>query len=373
MPFDPRQARHDCPATTRVAYLNAGTFGPLPRVAAEAMRAQAEDALEAGRIHRASMQRWLAAMGEAREAFARILDADPDELALTHCTSDGCNTVVFGLDLREGDEVVTTDAEHPGLSAPLEELARTRGVVVHAAPPELDALLAKVGPRTRLLALSHVLFTSGATLPVARLAEAVKERTSGRAFVLVDGAQSVGAIDVSPRALGVDAYTVSGQKWLSGPSGTGALWVRPSALPQLGTPWPTYTSKNRFVSPTEPWTTARRLDASTITTGALEGLIASLRWHEAQRRGGAYAHAHALVTELRGALRARAGVRLVEVEEPSNLVSFTVEGKDARALVATLEEQGVVVRSIPGLGYVRASVGFWNDARDLERLLDAIG
>ncbi|MBX7196831.1 MAG: aminotransferase class V-fold PLP-dependent enzyme [Sandaracinaceae bacterium] len=372
MSYDVSRARVECPATTRAAYLNAGTFGPLPRVSSDAMHAHLERSFEQGRIGHAGLERWIRLMDRVREAFATTLAANVEEIALTHCTTDGCNTVVWGLPFEASDEVVTTTHEHPGLTAPLEELARVRGVRVHAVDPELDAIVSRVGPGTRLVALSHVLWTNGAVLPIAEIARLVRERTEGRAFVLVDGAQSVGVIDVAPATLGVDAYTVSGQKWLCGPSGTGALWVRPEALDRLGTPWPWYLSKHRGPSGASEWTSARRLDASTLGMTSLAGAEASLAWQKERWDAGGGVHAARLASELRARLRERAGARVVEVAAPSSLVSFVVDGHSAGSIAHRLEERGVLVRSIPGLHYVRASVGLWNDEADLERLVRAL-
>jgi len=373
MTFDVSRARADCPAAQATAYFNAGTFGPLPRSAADAMRAHLDTSFERGRLGHAGLERWLGLMDRARHGFARTLSASPDEVALNHCTTDGCNTVVWGLGLERGDEVVTTTHEHPGLTAPLDELARTRGVLVRAVEPELDAIAAAVGPRTRLVAVSHVLWTNGRVLPMAAIAGAARAGSGGRAFVLVDGAQSVGTIEVQPSALDVDAYTLSGQKWLCGPSGTGALWVRSSALMRLSTPWPWYLSKSRGPAGVSDWPSARRLDASTIGMTSLAGIIESLAWQKARWDEGGGAHAMALASTLRARLREAPGVKLLEVDVPSTLVSFVVEGASAGSTAHRLEAAGVMVRSIPGLECVRASVGLWNDEADVERLVSALG
>lgn len=372
MTYDVERARTDCPSTTAAAYFNAGTFGPLPRVAAEAMRAHLETSFERGRIGHAGIARWIGLMDQARAGFARTLGASVEEIALTHCTTDGCNTVVWGLGLERGDEVVTTTHEHPGLTAPLEELARVKGVRVIEAEPSLEAIAAAITPRTRLVAFSHVLWTNGDVLPAQAIARVARERTEGRAFVLVDGAQSVGAIDVVPSALEVDAYTVSGQKWLCGPSGTGALWVRSEALSALGTPWPWYLSKQRGAAGVSDWPGARRLDASTLGMTSLAGIVASLAWQKARWDEGGGAHAARLAATLRARLSAQVGVRVVEVPSPSTLVSFVVEGASAPSVSHRLEQRGVLVRPIPGVEYVRAAVGLWNDESDVDRLLAAL-
>jgi L-cysteine/cystine lyase len=372
MSYDVERARTDCPSTTAAAYFNAGTFGPLPRVASDAMRSHLDTSFERGRIGHAGIERWIGLMDQARAGFARTLDASAEEIALTHCTTDGCNTVVWGLGLERGDEVITTTHEHPGLTAPLEELARVKGVRVIEVEPSLDAVAAAITPRTRLVAFSHVLWTNGDVLPARATARVARERSEGRTFVLVDGAQSVGAIDVTPSTLEVDAYTVSGQKWLCGPSGTGALGVRPEALSMLGTPWPWYLSKRRGAAAVSDWSSARRLDASTVGMTSLAGIVASLAWQKARWDEGGGAYAAALAATLRERLSAHPGVRVVDVPSPSTLVSFVLEGASAPSVSQRLEERGVLVRPIPGVEYVRASVGLWNDESDIERLFAAL-
>ncbi len=368
MGFDVLAARRDLPSATASVYLNAGTFGPLPRPAHEAMLSHMGASYTQGRIGFAGFQGWLAQMDAARAAFGRSLGVSPDELALTHCTTDGLNTVLWGLDLKAGDEVLTTTHEHPGLTAPLDEVARVRGIRVRMVEPARIA--EEVRPETRLVAVSHVLWTTGEVLPLPAIAAAA--RAHG-AQLLVDGAQSTGAIPVDLHASGADFYTVSGQKWFCGPSGTGALWVRPSALAGLGTPWPWYLSQSRSSKGAEPWTTARRLDASTISMTSLAGIIGALGWHKEQVDAGALGWAAARATDLRARLQGLSKVRLIPVQNASTIVSFTVEGVSAAAVAGQLEKLGVLVRSIPGVEYVRAAVGFWNDDGDLTRLVAGLG
>src|SRR5439155_3264289 len=146
------------------------------------------------------------------------------------------NVAVAGLRLGSGDEVVTTDSEHPGLLLPLHVSgARVRVAEVAGRPTTeaLERILSCVGPRTRLLALSHVLWTTGQVMPVHEL------KAATGLPVLVGGAQSVGAIPVEVGEL--DFYTVSGQKWLCGPETTGALYVRDPE--RLHVARPTYLSQ----------------------------------------------------------------------------------------------------------------------------------
>ena len=215
MPAEPtfEDARAQFPVLERIAYLNAGSSGPLARATFEAMTAEEERNLEDGRMGRAYIERYLELRAELRGILGGLVGAVPELVALTASTTEGCNVVLAGLDLDESDEVVTTTDEHFGLLGPL-HTSRARVVVV---PPDPDAIAAAVGPRTRLIAISQVLWTTGAVLPVREL----RERTG--VPILVDGAQSVGAIPVT--ADGLDFLTISGQKWLCGPEATGALVV----------------------------------------------------------------------------------------------------------------------------------------------------
>jgi L-cysteine/cystine lyase len=368
--IDIARVRADLPSAVTAAYLNAGTFGPLPRAALDAMREHLEGGYVWGRIGSRGMVQWGALMDGARSAFATVANASPDEIALTHCTTDGVNLVVAGLAWADGDEVVTTTHEHPGITAPLDEIARRFGVVVRVVEPTRAAIAAALGPRTRMVAISHVLWTSGEVLPVAAIAD---DAHAAGAVLLVDGAQSGGAIRVDVHASGADYYTFSGQKWLCGPSGTGALWVRPDRLDGLATSQPWYLSRNRAPGqPVSEWSTARRLDAGTITLTALAGAIAAIGWRGEVGWEDGFARAATLAADLREALAGLGSVVVERPASPSSLVAFGTPGREPGAVVAHAETQGVLVRQIASHGLVRASVGFWNDERDLERLVAAV-
>jgi L-cysteine/cystine lyase len=368
--IDLGRIRGDLPSSTTHAYLNAGTFGPLPKAAADAMRSHLEEAYIWGRVGARGYAAWDGLTVSARQAFAVVAGCEEDEIALTHSTTDGCNTVIWALDWSAGDEVITTTDEHPGLTAPLDELAARQGVVVREVAPTRGAIADAIGERTRLVALSHVLWTDGAVLP---LREISSDAHAAGARVLVDGAQGGGAVPFRPADLGCDYYTYSGQKWLCGPSGTGALWVAPDALAELHTPWPWYLSRDRRSGP-EPqeWTIARRLDAGTITLTALAGIAAAIEWRAALGFEETYARPAALAGMLRGLLDDVPSVEVVTPAAPSTIVAFRVPGREPADVVARAEEHGVLIRQIPSHGLVRASVGFWNDERDLERLVDAV-
>ena len=187
------EARALFPVLERVAYLNAGTFGPLARPTVDVIVEQARRDLDQGRSGKPYIEEMQHARATLRGAIADLLAAAPERVSLTTSTTDGCNIVLAGLGLQPDDEIVTTDAEHFGLAGPVFASGATVRVarVQQSGPDEiLEAVLAEVTPRTRLLAVSHVYWTTGVVLDV----HALKQQTALQ--ILVDGAQSVGAIPV---------------------------------------------------------------------------------------------------------------------------------------------------------------------------------
>jgi L-cysteine/cystine lyase len=348
-----QEARALFPVLERVAYLNAGTFGPLARSTADLMSEQARIDVEEGRAGKPYFDAMIAARGDVRAKVAALIGTTAEHVSVTSSTTDGCNIVLAGLGLQPDDEIVTTDAEHFGLAGPVfASGARTRVATVGTKHGDelLDAIVAEVTPRTKLLAVSHVYWTTGAVLDV----HALKERT--QLPVLVDGAQSVGAIPVDVGTL--DFYTVSGQKWLCGPDSTGALYV--ADVEALRVARPSYFAQESF----EPGgrfvarAGAGRFDPGWTSVAALRGLANALTYPPDWR----FERIRELAARARDSLDG-----VVTAPDQAGLVTFAPQD-DTEAVVARLLEHGVVVRNLPGTPWVRASCGWWNDESDVERL-----
>jgi L-cysteine/cystine lyase len=347
------EARAQFPVLERFAYLNAGTNGPLPRAAVAALVEDAERDLAEGRSGEDWLERALGLRDEARRGFAALLGVDAEDVALTDSTSRGCQIVLSGLGLRPEDEIVTTDHEHFGLLGPV----HASGARVVVCDADEEAIVAAATPRTRLVATSHVLWTTGRRLDLAR----VREQTG--VPVLVDGAQSAGAIpvDASP----FDFYTVSGQKWPCAPEPTGALYVGDPERLRVASPGYLAQRSHEPSGAFEPRAGAARFDSGAIARPTLAGLVAALASHPEWR----FERAAANAARCRELLE-----RVVEVVTPpghSTLVSFRPNG-DPKELVADLQARGVVIRDLPGRGLARASVGWWTSEDDLQRLLDGV-
>lgn len=349
------------PVLERLAYLNAGTFGPLSRATLEAVTAEQRADAERGRVGPEYFERMLALREQARERLATTIGVPPADVALTTSTTEGVNVVLAGLDLGPDDEVVTTDAEHFGLIGPLAVSgARLRIAKVRDHPPEraFGAICAEVGPGARLLALSHVSWASGNHMPVSELKEATGLP------VLVDGAQAAGAILVD--ASGFDFYTVSAQKWLCGPDSTGALFVRePDSLRLAAPNYFSQASYDLAAATFEPKEGAARFDTGWIPPASLAGLVAALD----ERPEWAYEHARDTSARCRELLAERFPV--VTAPGQATLVVFRPDG-DAAEAVARAYERGVVIRDLPGTAWARVSCGYWTSDEDLERLLAAL-
>ncbi len=370
------------PATGSGIYLNAGTCGPLPAETQQAMDEQAASELAVGR---ASADQWLAfreRMAEARASVAAVLVADPDDIALTHSTTDGVNLVLSSLAWAPGDRVVTSNHEHPGVLGPLQALRDRFGVEVETVDigdgGDEDRTLSAFGHAlerpARAVVVSHVLWTTGAVLPVDRLGTLA--RAAGTVSV-VDGAQSAGAIPVALDELDVDAYAVPGQKWLLGPEGMGALWVRRSFADATIPTASGYLSYSAFdmANGGTLHTGARRFEATGFHRPSVIGLARSCGWLTmyvglpwALERAGRLAAAAA------GRLASIPGVHLVTPRGAGGtLVTFRIDGWTAAEAVAELGPRVfAIIRDLPPINAVRISVGFWNTDDELERFAETV-
>jgi L-cysteine/cystine lyase len=350
------------PVLAEHAYLNAGTFGPLSRETLRAMASLRAWEGEHGRAGGAYFEALIARRTTVRELLATQIRVSPANVALTDSTTQGVHIVVAGLGLGADDEVVTTDAEHFGLTGPLAAAgARLRIASVNGkrAAEIFDAIRELVTPRTRLIAISAVSWIDGTVFPWRELAEATGVP------VLVDGAQAAGAIDVD--ATPADFFTVSAQKWLCGPDGTGALYVRDiAALPPRLIGYPAAESYDIAEGTWVPKAGAARFDPSFTPATSLAGLEAALSNLPAGRLERAYE-----LAQRARELLLESGIEVVTEPGQSTLLSFRVKG-DTTESVTRLYEQGVILRELPGMGLLRASVGWWNDEGDLSRLVDAV-
>jgi selenocysteine lyase/cysteine desulfurase len=353
------ELRAQFPVLERFAYMNAGTNGPVPRRAFEAAEAALREQLEQGRSSKAWFERQIQRIDELRERAAKLLGATQADVALTGSTTDGVNAVLHAIDLGRGNEILTSDEEHPGVLGPIATARDTRGVSVRVVP--FDELPGEIRPETRIVVTSHVSWATGRVMDTAPLA------ASG-ALVLLDGAQGLGAVPVDVRALGCDFYAASGQKWLCGPGGMGYLYANPELVPSLPAPWSGYHamewSEQALVPALQP--DARRLSTGYPAPHHVEWSHASLDVFEEAGFGEVHERAANLAERFAEMLLER-DIQIAS-RALSTLVSFEVP--DPEAFAQRAADEGIVIRHLPGRPWARASVGAWNTENELERLAE---
>jgi isopenicillin-N epimerase len=213
-----------------IDFLNHGSFGACPREVLDA-QARLRARLEAEPV-RFFVREAEAMLDAARAALGAFVGADADDLAFVPNATTGVNAVLRSLRFAPGDELVTTDHAYGACRNALDFVAERAGarVVVAAVPFPLagpgevvDAVLARVGPRTRLALLDHVTSPTGLVFPIAELVRALEGRGVS---VLVDGAHAPGMLPLDVAALGASYYTGNCHKWMCAPKGAGFLWVR---------------------------------------------------------------------------------------------------------------------------------------------------
>ena len=369
-----QELRDDIETTRRMTYLNTGWAGPSPRRVLARMAAAAQQESDAGPAGPDGLAVVRSIAAEAVTSAARILGAGEDEVALTHGTTEGVNIVLHGLDWAPGDELITAELEHPALAQAATVVEQRRGVVVKrvafpsdASPAQmLAAVTDALTHRTRLVALSHVQYTCGLRMPAREIADAAHR--SG-ALVLYDGAQTGGHLRLDMREIDADFYAISGQKWLLGPTGAGALFVRREAAERLRPLFAPSAERGRGRD-------LRPYEMTSHAPAALAGFAEGIAISEELGMAAIEQRTHALGDRLRAALASIPGVRLTGPTAPETacgLVSIAIDGLEPSELAAQLWEQHhVVARTVNFPAAVRFSTAHFNDESDLARAAEAV-
>jgi L-cysteine/cystine lyase len=364
--------RSQLPAVHGKAYLNTGTNGPIPKVAADAMAEMARAEFEEGRINMAGWMAKFEVRDATREIVAQAFDVPTSEIALTQLTTEGMNIMIHGIDWQRGDEVIITNLEHPGGQLPLYVVARRYGVRIKLADlgvgdGDVAGKIEKlIGKRTRALIISHVAWNTGAVLPLKEI------------VVLVDGAQSAGHIDMKLHEVDADGYAVPGQKWMCGPEGTGTLWVSESRLSLFEQTYVNYFNAmggfdfagGHFL----PTPGAARYDRIATYFPLIAGQKAATEWLVNEvGLDWARTRIKALGELAHDTLSNIDGVSVITPKtNMAGLVSFNLDGVTPDDLVKGLDERGFTLRTIHGPDCVRLATGFYNTEEEIRDLGAAI-
>lgn len=382
--------REELPAVTSCVYLNTGTNGPLCRATAEAMKEEAEKEYREGR-YLPFISELYRQMDLTRAMIADFIGADFEEVALTHTATEGMNLILWGVNWQPGDEIITTNREHVAGLAPIALVKSRFGLNVKYVEAEygeeydeqafLDRFERSISPRSRLLVVSHVSFSTGLTFPLKELAAICHANDM---YMLVDGAQGAGATPLDVHDAQIDFYSMAGRKWLLGPEGIAALYVAKHRTSEIN---PTFISPSSvmdrhtldiaspYVIPA-PYA-ARFQTATSINRPILLGFKAGLdfllndvgkEWM-LERIATSVAH-------LRGKLELIPEITMVTpAGKEAGFLHFLVENWEPAEFCSVLNGRGYMIRPVPKQHLpapIRASVGFYNTIDELDEFVENV-
>src|ERR1043166_444986 len=374
-------ARREFLFPSNVAYCQTGTLGASPREVVDALVNSIQD------LER-NLPDWSYAQSdgepltgyqplvEFRAEAGQFLNAPAEEIAITQNSTMGMNFLANGLDLSPGEEILSTDHEHPGGISAWRLLAKRRGIVVKEL--RLDSAL-RDGPdavvkifrdaltsKTRVVVFSHVTAAVGALLPARELCNLAREHG---ALSIVDGAQTVGQIRVDVKALGCDAYLASPHKWLLAPKGTGLLYIRKEIQPRV---WTTLASASFDDQSSGAY---RFMQYGTGGLPVIHGLRAALRFMNRIGMERIQRWDAMLTSRLREALAHLPKVRLSSPTDPrltAAITTFAVAGRTGRELQDALWQRKIRVRAQGGDRGVRLSAHLYVSPADIDRVLEVV-
>ena len=397
--YDVEEIRRDFPILERriegkrLIYLDNAATSQKPRRVIEALTEYYEEhnANVHRDVHRLADEATAAYEG-ARQKVARFLGApEARGLIFTRGTTEAINLVAHAWgrkNLREGDEVVLTEAEHHSNLVPWQLAARATGARLRFIPVledgalDMEAAERLIGPKTKLVGCIHASNVLATINPVERLGELARE---AGALMLVDGAQSAPHLPVSVEALGCDFYACSGHKML-GPTGVGALWGRPEVLEEMDPFLGGGEMIREVYLEHSTWNDLPyRFEAGTMNIAQAVGLGAAVDYleelgmhnvREHERRLGEYAY------------RRLSGIEGVTIYGPekdrTGLLSFSLPDVHPHDLSQLMDAEGVAIRSghhcaqplMRRLGVAatsRASFYLYNTEEEVDALVEALG
>ena len=317
---------------------------------------------------------------DAKVGTARLLGADPTEIAMTRHVTEGINIVATGMDWQKGDEVIISDEEHPGGSLPWMNLAKRRGIVIRKVRLSynldelLDGLDELIGPRTRIVSISHVSTISGFLLPAAEVTEFVHGRG---VLIVLDGAHAVGLVPVDVKAIGCDYYSGCGHKWLMAPQGTGFLYVNKERLESLAITWlgaATATNFDLANLAFEAKTDADKFEYGTRDLTVYGGLASAIDLAQEAGIDNIAARSGELAARMKRRVTDMPGVDLMTPMDPTlstGIVAMSIGQMAGRDPIKWLWDEHRIITSGSG-DWVRLSFPYFTLEEEVDRVADLL-
>ena len=390
--------RELCPALANKTYFNYGGQGPLPTPSLEAINTSWKRIQELGPFTTDIWPYISAEVNNTRGRLARLCHVPPHRLALSENVTTGCVLPLWGLPWQDGDHILISDCEHPGVVAACHELARRHQLEVHTLPVKqlrqgrdeqaqtdsevLAALEQQLTNRTRLVVLSHLLWNTGQQMPIAAVAAELQWHPA-KPYLLVDAAQSVGQIPVAEAAQAADIYAFTGHKWACGPEGLGGVALSERMLTEthptvIG--WRSLQDETRAMAddPDPFHHDSRRFEVATSCVPLMAGLRCSLDLLEKEGSDGdRLERIRTLSEQLWRDLQSLGGISpLLEGPPPAGLVSFQMHPEATRAtpseVVKALGTEQIWIRDLADPICLRACTHVCTNHSDMAQLIDQI-
>ena len=387
MAMDIARARAETPSCAKVAHFNNAGAALMPQAVLDAQIDHLRLEGEMGGYEAAAAA--ADKIAGTYTAVAKLLNCATEEVALVENATVAWNQAFHAFDFGPGHRILTAEAEYAANYIACLKVARDRGVAVEVVPSDesgqlsVSALEAMIDDKVKLISVTHVPTNGGLVNPAPEIGRVA--RAAGIPFLL-DACQSAGQIDLDVEALGCDLLSATGRKYLRGPRGTGFLYVRRSLLERLDPPFPDLHSA-RWVAPDRyVWREdARRFENWEFNHAGLLGLGAAVDYALALGLPAIEARVTELAAELRSRLAAVPGIDVMDLgDRRCGLCTFTVTGRAASDVAQRLRAQAINVsvsdpngtlldatrRGLPDL--VRASVHYYNNAEEMDRLIGAL-
>ena len=374
---DWKRVRKQFPLRSNKMYLNTASLGPSPQMVIDTIT----DTIQGLEVNCYTGRK---DSYDTHAKLGQFLNVAPETLAVTRNATEGMNIAARSLKLNPGDEIIITDQEHVGGAAPWIALKQQLGVQVKlvridlSGENNLERIAEAIGPKTKVVAFSHVTCTTGLILPAKEIVSFCRDKGI---YTCIDGAQAIGMIGIDLKEINPDFYTASGHKWLFGPKGTGVLYINPELMEDLEPTFVGAYSDYAFDLETleqEYRMVAHREEYGTRNTGITLGLGAAVDFVQQMGMQAIEARGRDLSQALRSQLESIPEVEILTPSSPEYSASIlTFKVKDIPYLDVQKHlgiHQKLYVRGIyeANLNALRVSCAVFNQPAELDLLVEGI-
>ncbi|MEI6327636.1 MAG: aminotransferase class V-fold PLP-dependent enzyme [Pseudanabaena sp. ELA645] len=378
------------------AYFNFGGQGILCEAALDSIAKNFQHIEAMGSFSNAAGDWMVKEYNETKAAIAQEFQVSPNTISLTENTTVGCNIALWAVDWQQGDRLLLSDCEHPGIIASAVQIQKRFGVEIDYFPLSdtrnssangedsesvVQLLVEHLQAKTRMVMLSHICWNTGQVLPLKAIAQACHEKD---VFVAVDAAQSVGVLPLNLEDIGADFYAFTAHKWWCAPLGLGGLYIRPEIFDQIEpvfVGWRGLTTK----TPIPQWRSdGAKFEVATSTYTLYEALRLAIAeansWGTQQQRYERICQLSKILWQKLDSLPHISMIRQLPPE--SGLISFKIDREGLKSAIASkshaaiskqLEsEHQIFIRALADPDCLRASVHYLTSTADINRLVATI-